>query len=141
MPALLQNSMDENRVRQRVCSLGKFNGIEQVIHLAPVPRLTQVLEHMDQPAVHQVIALCEEVRIDQLIPEIKIPCVFVAGNAVALQSITKPLEAPTLYSHLPWHLVVCSLIEKVLPQHPHLLPYVPQPTEEFIDLEVWALVL
>jgi len=63
-----------------------------------VPRLTQVLEHVEQPAVHRAIALCEEVRIDGLIPKIKVPRVSVVGDAVALQSIAKPLEfpAPTL---------------------------------------------
>ncbi len=72
--------MDKNRVRQTVRSLGKFKGIEQVVHLVPVPRLTQALEHVEQRAVHRAIALCEEVRINGLIPEIKIPCVSVVGR-------------------------------------------------------------
>ena len=92
--------MDKNRVRQRVRSLGKFNGIEQVVHLVPVPRLTQVLEHVEQPTVHWAIALCKEVRINRLIP------FSIVGDAVALQSIAMPLDFPAqhLYSHLPCHL-------------------------------------
>jgi hypothetical protein len=66
--------------------LGKFNGIEQVVHLAPVPRLTQVLEHVEQPAVHWAIALCKEVRINGLILKIKIPRVSVVGDAVTLKN-------------------------------------------------------
>jgi hypothetical protein len=65
--------VDQNRVRQRVRGLCKFHGIEKVIHLAPVTRLTQVLKHVDQPAVHWAVALCKEVRFDRFIPKVKVP--------------------------------------------------------------------
>jgi predicted Zn-dependent protease len=73
-----------------------------------------VLEHADEPAVNQAIALCKEVRLDWL----DIPGVAIVGNAVGLQPITNPheLTALTLYLHGPWHLVVCLLIKKPSPQ-------------------------
>jgi hypothetical protein len=91
---LAQNSVDQNRVRQRVRGLCKFHGIEKVIHLAPVTRLTQVLKHVDQPAVHRAVALCKEVRFNRFIPKVKVPCVAVVGDAVANDMVSEKRVIP-----------------------------------------------
>jgi hypothetical protein len=72
LSALLHNLVNKNRIRQRVCGLGKFDKVEMVIHLTMVTRVKHV-EPLDEPAVHWAKALCEEVCLNRLIPEVEIP--------------------------------------------------------------------
>ena len=86
----------------------------------------QVLKHVNQPAVHGATALCEEVRIDWLVPKIKILSVAIVGNAVTLQPIANALElaAVSLVLVLALALTIGGLLVdgEVLRQHPCLHP-------------------
>ena len=113
-------------VKKQVHSLGKFNRIKEVIHLALVTRLTQVHEHVDEPAMHLALALCEEIRVNWLIAEVNIPRISIIHNAIPLHSITNALEFPTASLELALTLALGGLLvnQKALPQNPRLLPNV-----------------
>jgi hypothetical protein len=102
-----------------------------------------VLKHVQQPAVHGAIALCEEVHINWLIAEIKIPSVAIVGDAVSRQPIADALELAAASLVLALALTLGGLLinGEALSQHLCLLPGVLQPMEELINLEIWALLL
>ncbi len=77
----------------------------------------QVLKH----------ALLKEACINWFILKVEVPSVAIVGNAVTLQPIANPLELPTPSLVLAFTLALAGLLinQKVLPQHPRLLPYVP----------------
>ena len=80
--------------------------------------------------------------VDGLVPEVEMPGLAVINNAVALNPITQPLKLSTASLLLTLTLHLCGLLicREVLSQTPCLLPDVPQPPEELIDLEVQALI-
>jgi hypothetical protein len=104
--------------------------------------LTQISKHVQKPAVHRTKSFRKEVFVDGLVPEVKVPGEPVIGNAVPLNAITQPLEHATTSHVFAFTLHLSSLLvhREVLSQQPRLLPDVPQPPEELIDLEVWALI-
>ena len=104
--------------------------------------LTQISEHVQKLVVHQTKALCKEVFVDGLGAEVEVPGVPVIGDAVPLNAITQPLKLTTtsLVLRLPLHLSRLLVHREVLSQQPRLLPNVPQPPEELINLEVWTLL-
>ena len=77
-----------------------------IVHLASMTGLTQIFEHVQQPAVHWTKALREEVFVDGLVLEVEVPGVSIIGDAVPLNAITQPLEiaAACLVLQLPLHL-------------------------------------
>ncbi len=93
--------------------------------------------------MHGTKAQGKEVRIDRLVAEVEIPRMSIVCKAIPLQTITNPLEFPTasLVLALPLTLGRLLVDQKSLSQQPCLLPNVPKPTEEFVDLYVEALLL
>jgi hypothetical protein len=105
--------------------------------------LTQVSKHVHDPAVHWTQSPCQQIFINGLIPKVEIPCIPVVGKAIRLNSIPYPLElaATCLVFTLTLHLTGLLVAGELLPQAPRLLPNITTPTKQFINLEVWALVL
>jgi hypothetical protein len=91
--------------------------------------------------VHGTISLRKELLIDGHHFKVKIPCVTIVGDAIALYPISQPLEldATCLVLRLPLHLTRLLVNQEVFCQLPRLLPDVTQPLEQLDDLEVWTL--
>jgi hypothetical protein len=52
--------MNKNRLHEAKHGTGKFDRIKKVVHCTAVKALTQVPQHVEQPAVHRTISLREE---------------------------------------------------------------------------------
>ena len=105
-------------------------------------RLKHFCKHVQKLAVHWTKTLCKEIFVAGLVAEVEVPSVATIGNAVALKPITQLLILSTTSLVFSFTLHLCGLLvhREVLSQYPCLLPDVPQPAEELINLEVWALI-